>query len=168
MHSSRRSVVWSDTQKKTNDTLESHGQTSFFRYLQGKVVLVLVLRVLCQPEYYRRQHDGDILDNIGVTVVVVDLAIFVEDILQNEDGLRQEGQWTTLWNGRLPLRTTLPASPPAIKANPMKRNIRARRTYVSPDEKPSPKSCSLLMRFTTSMPSVEQIPGIQSWSKEVH
>ena len=60
------------------------------------------------------------------------------------------------------IRTTLPARPPAMRAKPMKRNNRARHTALESPKPSSPRTRSLSIKFTTSMPSREQIPGTQS------
>lgn len=62
-------------------------KASYIRYLQGKVVFVLVLGVLRQPKRHSRQHDGHILAHVGVTVVIIDFAKFVEDIFQDKNSL---------------------------------------------------------------------------------
>ena len=58
--------------------------------------------------------------------------------------------------------TTLPARPPAINANPIKRNNRALHTALESPNPSSPLTLSLSMRFMTKYPSKEQMPGIQS------
>jgi hypothetical protein len=63
--------------------------------------------------------------------------------------------------------TTLPASPPAMNANPRNRNSLAfQTTLLSLLENallsPSPRRCALFTRLTTSSPIIEQMPGIQS------
>ena len=59
-------------------------------------------------------------------------------------------------------RTTLPAKPPAMKANPMNKNSLARHTALESPNPSSPLILSLSMRFTTRNPRKEQMPGIQS------
>ena len=57
----------------------------------------------------------------------------------------------------------LPARPPPMNANPMNKNSLACHTIPgSCPNMPCPTNRSLLIIFTTSSPSVEHIPGIQS------
>ena len=58
--------------------------------------------------------------------------------------------------------TTLPARPPAMNANPMKRNNRALHTALESPNPSSPLTLSLSMRLMIRYPSREQMPGIQS------
>lgn len=60
------------------------------------------------------------------------------------------------------LRTTLPASPPAMSANPMKRMSRARQTARASPKPSSPRTRSLSMRLMMSMPRSDEMPGTQS------
>jgi hypothetical protein len=59
-------------------------------------------------------------------------------------------------------RTTLPASPPAIMAKPMNKNKRARQTARESPKPSSPRTRSLSIKFTTSRPRRENMPGSQS------
>ena len=58
--------------------------------------------------------------------------------------------------------TTLPARPPAIKAKLINKNSLALQTAFESPNPSSPRTRSLSIRLTTSMPRREQIPGIQS------
>ena len=59
-------------------------------------------------------------------------------------------------------RTTLPASPPAIRANPMNKINLALHTALESPKPSSPRTLSLSMMLMTRYPRNEQMPGIQS------
>lgn len=65
-------------------------------------------------------------------------------------------------NERSGERTMLPARPPAIKANPIKRISRARHTARESPNPTSPRTLSLSIMLIMMYPKREQIPGTQS------
>jgi hypothetical protein len=96
--------------------------------LQSKVVLVLAACALCDPENKRGEHEKDVLGNVGIAVVVELLRIVVEDVLQNQNTLDIIVSVSIRSVKDVRRRTILPATPPAIMANPMNKNNRALQT----------------------------------------
>ena len=88
----------------------------------------------------------------------------MQGVFQNQNGLEKTKDVLShekiqeTWNRR----TTLPASPPAMNANPIKRNSRALHTALESPNPSSPLTRSLSMRLMIKYPSKEQMPGIQS------
>ena len=135
---------------------------------ESEIVFVFAVGVLRYPEDDGREHKGYVLRDVGVAVVGILLGVGGDYIFQDQDGLHApqgENSWLstdeTQNRGLGPL-TALPASPPAINANPMNKNRRALHTALESPNPSSPLILSLSMRLTTRKPKREQIPGIQS------
>ena len=120
---------------------------------------------MSNPQNNNRKHESDTLWNVGVTVIGELCRIIVQDVFQNQDSLdviKNKSRlkiWKKLF---LTEHTTLPARPPAMNANPIKRNNRALHTALESPNPSSPLTLSLSMRLMIRYPSKEQMPGIQS------
>jgi hypothetical protein len=56
--------------------------------LQGQVIFILATRALCQPEDEGRQHEENILRDVGVAIVLVLLGVVAHDVFEHENTLR--------------------------------------------------------------------------------
>jgi hypothetical protein len=117
------------------------------------------------------EHNGHALNDVGDTPVDdIVLTPLGDDVLEDEDRLFEITGVSDLLSHRgnqkkIKRLTTLPASPPAIKAKPRKRNSLAfHATPPPPQLAPPPSSTSLClsMRLTMIIPRVEKSPGSQS------
>ena len=117
---------------------------------------------MSNPQNNNRKHESETLRNIGVTVIGELCRVVLQDVFQNQDSLGT-GISPDQKHEETPNRhTTLPARPPAMNANPIKRNNRALHTALESPNPSSPLTLSLSMRLMIKYPSKEQMPGIQS------
>lgn len=56
-------------------------------HLQTQAIFIFTWCVLGQPEHHRRQHESNILTDIGVAVIRVSVSVGWYYVLENEDGL---------------------------------------------------------------------------------
>lgn len=130
--------------------------------LESEVVFVFAAAVLGEPQDDSREHQQEVLGQVGVSVIGEGIAVASENVFHDEDGL-----WIHLGqkrerNTEQKERTTLPASPPAMSANPMNKNNLALQTALESPNPSSPLILSLSIMTTIKYPNSEQMPGIQS------
>ena len=130
---------------------------------QSEIVFIFMRSTLGNPQDDRRKHEAYALRNIGVAVIRELLWVSVEDVLQYQQALQpyrlnRADKKTVKKQGH----TTLPASPPAMSANPTKRTTLALQTALESPKPSSPRTLSLSIRLMIKYPRREQMPGTQS------
>lgn len=114
---------------------------------EGEIVLIFAARALSNPQHNGGEHHANALRDVGISIVYELLGVVVEHIFQDQHGL---GKGSVVFQHKEDrVHTTLPASPPAIRANPMNRNSRALHTALESPNPSSPRILSLSIMLMT-------------------